>query len=220
MKVLIVEDDKTIRNFVAQGLKEEGFAVFSAADGKAGLDLALSGDFDLIILDLNLPKIDGLAVCRTLREKEFKTPILMLTARDSLENKIEGFDAGADDYLVKPFDLDELTARIRALLRRRSGRSEPVIRHREIMLDPAAHVVTRDGQPVELPPREFAVLQQLLEHRGRVLSRAQLEQNLYSWKDEVDSNAVEVHIHHLRRKLGAELIRTIRGVGYVIDKEA
>jgi DNA-binding response OmpR family regulator len=220
MRLLLVEDDELLGNGLQVGLQQSGYAVDWVKDGQSA-ELFLGADpYDLMILDIGLPKRSGIEVLRSLRKRGDPLPVLMLTARDTVEDKVAGLDSGADDYLVKPFDLDELAARIRALLRRRSGRSEPVIRHKDIVLDPASHVVTRAGQPVEIAPRVFAVLLQLLEHRGRVLSRAQLEQNLYSWKDEVDSNAVEVHIHHLRKKLGAELIRTLRGVGYVIDKDA
>ncbi len=219
MRILLVEDDELLGNGLQVGLQQSGYAVDWVKDGHSAELFLGAGAYDLMILDIGLPRRSGLEVLRTLRGGGSSLPVLLLTARDTVEDKVSGLDSGADDYLVKPFDLDELTARIRALLRRRSGRSEPVIRHRDIVLDPASHAVTRAGQPVELAPREFAVLLQLLENRGRVLSRAQLEQNLYSWKDEVDSNAVEVHIHHLRRKLWPELIRTIRGVGYVIDKE-
>lgn len=144
--------------------------------------------------------------------------MLILTARDTINDRVIGLDRGADDYMVKPFDLDELHARIRALLRRKDGRRSPIVKHGPIELDPAAHSVTKEGQAIDVPPREFAILQTLLENAGRVMSRTRLEESLYSWKDEVDSNAVEVHIHHLRKKLGAELIRTIRGVGYIVDK--
>jgi DNA-binding response OmpR family regulator len=220
MRLLLVEDDELLGNGLQVGLQQSGYAVDWVKDGQSAELFLGAGPYDLIILDIGLPKRSGIEVLRSLRKRGDPLPVLMLTARDTVEDKVAGLDSGADDYLVKPFDLDELAARIRALLRRRSGRSEPVIRHKDIVLDPASHVVTRAGQPVEIAPREFAVLLQLLEHRGRVLSRAQLEQNLYSWKDEVDSNAVEVHIHHLRKKLGAGLIRTLRGVGYVIDKDA
>jgi len=220
MRLLLVEDDELLGNGLQVGLQQSGYAVDWVKDGQSAELFLGAGTYDLMILDIGLPKRSGLEVLKSLRGAGNPLPVLLLTARDTVEDKVAGLDSGADDYLVKPFDLDELAARIRALLRRRSGRSEPVIRHRDIVLDPASHAVTHAGRPVELAPREFAVLQQLLENRGRVLSRAQLEQNLYSWKDEVDSNAVEVHIHHLRRKLWPELIRTIRGVGYVIDKEA
>ena len=155
---------------------------------------------------------------RRLRAKNDPLPVLILTARDTVADRVKGLDAGADDYLVKPFDLDELTARLRALLRRSGGRATPAIVHGKLCVDPAAHAATLDGSSVDLSPKEFAILLHLLENAGRVLSREQLEQSLYGWGEEVESNAVEVHIHHLRKKLGAELIRTIRGVGYLIDK--
>lgn len=219
MRLLVVEDDELLGNGLQVGLTQSGYAVDWVKDGQAaGLFLG-SGDYDLLILDLGLPKRSGLEVLKSLRDTGSDLPVLILTARDTVEDRVTGLDSGADDYLIKPFDLEELEARIRALLRRRSGRSEPLLRHRDIVLDPASHTVTRGGEVVEVSPREFALLQQLLENRGRVLSRAQLEQSLYSWKDEVESNAIEVHIHHLRKKFGADLIRTIRGVGYVVDKE-
>lgn len=219
MRVLLVEDDELLGNAVQVGLMQSGYAVDWAKDGQAAELFLESDPYDLLILDLGLPKRSGLEVLRSLRQQGKDLPVLILTARDTVEDKVIGLDSGADDYLVKPFDLDEVAARARALSRRRSGRSDPLVRHREIVLDPASHTVTRSGQSVDVSPREFALLQQLLEQRGKVLSRSRLEQSLYSWKDEIDSNAVEVHIHHLRRKLGSDLIRTIRGVGYVIDKE-
>jgi DNA-binding response OmpR family regulator len=220
MRLLLVEDDELLGNGLQVGLNQSGYAVDWVKDGQAAELFLGAGAYDLMILDIGLPRRSGMEVLQALRGRGDDMPVLMLTARDTVEDKVAGLDGGADDYLVKPFDLDEVTARIRALLRRHSGRSDPVIRHRDLLIDPAAHTVSRNGQPVDIAPREFAVLLQLLEHRGRVLSRARLEQGLYSWKDEVDSNAVEVHIHHLRRKLGPDLIRTIRGVGYVIDKDA
>jgi DNA-binding response OmpR family regulator len=220
MRLLLVEDDELLGNGLQVGLNQSGYAVDWVKDGQAAELFLGAGAYDLMILDIGLPRRSGMEVLQALRGRGNDLPVLMLTARDTVEDKVAGLDSGADDYLVKPFDLDEVTARIRALLRRHSGRSDPVIRHRDLLIDPAAHTVSRNGQPVDIAPREFAVLLQLLEHRGRVLSRARLEQGLYSWKDEVDSNAVEVHIHHLRRKLGPDLIRTIRGVGYVIDKDA
>ncbi len=220
MRLLLVEDDELLGNGLQVGLRQNGYAVDWVKDGRSAELFLAAGTYDLMILDLGLPARSGLEVLRTQRRGGSALPVLILTARDTVEDKVSGLDSGADDYLVKPFDLDELAARIRALLRRRSGRGEPVIRHRDLVLDPASHAVMRAGRPVDLSPREFAVLRQLLENRGRVLSRARLEQGLYSWADEIDSNAVEVHIHHLRRKLWPELIRTIRGVGYVIDKES
>jgi len=187
-------------------------------DGESADAALRTEDYELMVLDLGLPRRSGLEVLKSLRERGSDLPVLILTARDTVADRVAGLDAGADDYLVKPFDLDELQARIRALIRRRHGRSNPVIRHGSLMLDPAAHTVIQDDRPVKLSQREFAILQLLLENCGHVLSKTQLEEGLYAWGEEVESNAVEVYIHHLRKKLGAELIRTLRGVGYVIDK--
>jgi len=170
--------------------------------------------FELMLLDLGLPGRDGLSLLKALRERGLTLPVLILTARDAVSDRVAGLDAGADDYLIKPFDLDELAARIRALLRRRSGRSEPIIEYQGVVLEPATHRVSKDGAEVALSPREFALLQLLLERPGIILSRAQIEERLYGWGEEVESNAVEVHIHGLRRKLGAQFILTVRGVGY------
>jgi DNA-binding response OmpR family regulator len=219
VRILLVEDDELLGNGLQVGLTQSGYAVDWVRDGEAATLFVKSGQYGLLVLDLGLPKRSGLEVLRTLRQEGNDLPVLILTARDATGDKVIGLDSGADDYMVKPVDLDEVAARIRALLRRRSGRSVPVIRYRDIVLDPASHTVSKSGEAIDLSPREFALLQQLLEQKGRVLSRSQLEQSLYSWKDEVDSNAVEVHIHHLRRKLGSDLIRTIRGVGYVIDRK-
>ena len=203
---------------VRQGLADAGFAVDWVRDGRAA-DLALSTEtFDLVVLDLGLPRLSGMEVLKRARDRGRTAPVLILTARDATGDKVAGLDAGADDYLVKPVDIDELTARIRALTRRSAGRAAPLLTHGDLALDPAAHSVTLAGQPVELASREFALLQMLLESAGRVLTRSQLEQSLYGWGDEPDSNALEVHIHHLRRKLGSELIRTLRGVGYTIPR--
>jgi DNA-binding response OmpR family regulator len=218
LRLLVVEDDEILGNGIQTGLSQAGYAVDWVKDGEAAELFLKSQGYDLVILDLKLPKKSGLQVLQDLRATGEDTPVLILTARDTAKDKVLGLDSGADDYLVKPFCLDELGARIRALLRRRSGRSEPIIKHKDIVMDPASFTVSRNGDTIELSPKEFALLRMLLENRGRVLSRHRLEESLYSWKDEVDSNAVEVHIHHLRKKLGSELIRTIRGVGYVIDK--
>jgi two-component system response regulator QseB len=170
--------------------------------------------FDLALLDLGLPRKDGLHVLQALRARRQSLPVLIITARDAVSDRIQGLDAGADDYLVKPFDLDELAARIRALLRRKSGRPEPRMEHLGVTLDPATHAVNRDGREVDLSPKEFALLQLLLERPGTIHSRSQIEERLYGWGEEVESNAVEVHIHGLRRKLGADFILNVRGVGY------
>lgn len=217
MRLLLIEDDEVIGNGVQVGLSQGGYAVDWVKDGQSAELFLKSQEYDMVVLDLGLPKKSGLELLSNLRSAGRDTPVLILTARDSPPDRVLGLDTGADDYLVKPFDLDELGARIRALLRRRGGRSEPLIKHKDIVLDPASHSVSREGETVDLSPKEFALLQMLLENRGRVMSRHRLEESLYSWKEEVDSNAVEVHIHYLRKKLGAKLIRTIRGVGYVVD---
>lgn len=218
MRLLLVEDDKQLGKGIHAGLRQAGYAVDWVMDGDAAEAAVAHESYDLMVLDLGLPRRSGLDVLDSVRNRGKDLPVLILTARDTVTDKVTGLDRGADDYMIKPFDLDELNARIRALLRRKGGRSDPVIKHGDIQLDPAAHSVTKEGKIIEVPPREFAILQSLLENAGRVLSRTRLEESLYSWKDEVDSNAVEVHIHHLRKKLGAELIRTIRGVGYIVDK--
>jgi two-component system response regulator QseB len=218
MRLLLVEDDNMLGDGIRKGLKHSGYAVDWVQDGDSA-DLALkSEDYDVVVLDLGIPKRSGLDVLKDMRSRGQEVPVLILTARDTVDDRVRGLDTGADDYLVKPFDLDELSARIRALLRRHSGRSTPLIQHNAITLDPASHTVTRDGDIVDISPREFAVLQTLLDNVGRVVSRARLEEGLYAWNEEVESNAIEVHIHHLRKKLGSDLIRTIRGIGYIVDK--
>ena len=218
MRILLVEDDPELGDGLSVGLRQAGFAVDWLPDGEAA-DRALQVErFDLAVLDLGLPGMGGMAVLQRARQRGLDLPILILTARDATGDKVAGLDAGADDYLVKPIDLDELAARIRALTRRSAGRASPLLTHGALTLDPAAHQVLLAGQPVELAAREFALLQLLLENLGRVLTRSQLEQSLYGWNDEPESNALEVHIHHLRKKLGSELIRTLRGVGYTIPK--
>ena len=218
MRILLVEDDPELGDGLAIGLRQAGFAVDWLRDGHAA-DLALRDEgFDLVVLDLGLPRLSGMEVLKRARDRGQSLPILILTARDATGDKVSGLDAGADDYLVKPIDLDELSARIRALTRRSAGRAAPLLVHGELAIDPAAHRVTLAGQAVELSGREFSLLHMLLENAGRVLTRSQLEQSLYGWHDEPDSNALEVHIHHLRKKLGSELIRTLRGVGYTIPK--
>ena len=218
MRILLVEDDPELGDGLAIGLRQAGFAVDWLRDGHAA-DLALRDEsFDLVVLDLGLPRLSGMEVLKRARDRGQSLPILILTARDATGDKVSGLDAGADDYLVKPIDLDELSARIRALTRRSAGRAAPLLVHGELAIDLAAHRVTLAGQAVELSGREFSLLHMLLENAGRVLTRSQLEQSLYGWHDEPDSNALEVHIHHLRKKLGSELIRTLRGVGYTIAK--
>src|ERR1700716_3183951 len=199
---------------IRTGLKRDGFTVDWVRDGESADRVLRTEQFDLLLLDLGLPRKDGLQLLKSLRARHETLPVLIITARDAVSDRVQGLDAGADDYLIKPFDLDELAARIRALLRRKAGRSAPSIAHLGVVLDPAAHRVTRDGAEIALSPREFALLQLLLERPGVILSRAQIEERLYGWGEEVESNAVEVHIHGLRRKLGAQFILTVRGVGY------
>jgi two-component system, OmpR family, response regulator len=216
VRLLLVEDDAMLGEGLRRGLRQMGHAVDWVADGEAA-ELALAGEpYDVVLLDLGLPRKGGLQVLRELRRRGQRVPVLILTAQDGVPERVAGLDAGADDYLVKPFDLDELAARVRALQRRSSGRAEPLIEHGPLTLDPAAHEVSLSGAPVALSPREFALLQILLEHPGRPISRARLEERLYGWGEQVESNAVEVHVHALRRKLGAEWIKTLRGVGYMI----
>ncbi len=215
MRILLVEDDRMLGDGLQAGLTQAGYAVDWLRDGEAAVAALSTESFAAVVLDLGLPKRDGLSVLQWLRGRHDATPVLILTARDQLEDKVRGLDLGADDYVLKPFDLDEIAARLRALVRRAHGRPEPVLRLGEIELNPAARSVTRAGQPVELTPREFDLLHLLLENTDRVLTRRTLEEQLYTWNDAVDSNALEVHIHHLRKKLGNELIRTVRGVGYM-----
>jgi two-component system, OmpR family, response regulator QseB len=214
MRLLLVEDDPMIGDAIRAGLKREGFSVDWVTSAAAGREALGTTAYELALLDLGLPGGDGLSLLRALRGGGADTPVLIVTARDAVADRVAGLDAGADDYLVKPFDLDELAARIRALLRRKSGRPAPQLEHLGVVLDPATHRVTQDGREVALSPREFALLALLLERPGAILSRAQIEERLYGWGEEVESNAVEVHIHGLRRKLGAPFILTVRGVGY------
>lgn len=214
MRLLLVEDDPMIGEAIRAGLRREGFTVDWVRDGGSAGQALDTEPFELLLLDLGLPGGDGLQLLKTLRGRGSALPVLIITARDAVADRVAGLDAGADDYLVKPFALEELAARIRALLRRKSGRPEPRLEHLGVALDPATHRVTRDGADVALSPREFALLELLLERPGAILSRGQLEERLYGWGEEVESNAVEVHIHGLRRKLGAQFILTVRGVGY------
>lgn len=220
MRVLLVEDDPMIGDSLRRGLRLEGFTVDWVKDGRAA-ELALdTTEYALVLLDLGLPRKDGLSVLRGWRGREVTVPVLVLTARDAVPDRVAGLDSGADDYLVKPFDLSELLARVRALLRRRAGRARDLIELGALRLDVLARAVEYRGQPVALSGREFALLQALAESPGAVLSREQLEERLYGWGEEVESNAVEVHVHNLRRKLNPQLIRTIRGVGYRLENVA
>lgn len=219
MRLLLVEDDPMIGEGIRDGLGQEGFAVDWVRDGAAAETALGAEPYAAVLLDLGLPRKGGLEVLRAARAQRNDVPILVITARDAVADRIRGLDAGADDYLVKPFDLDELAARVRALVRRAEGRAEPVLRHGAIVLNPATRAATLGGRPVALSAREFALLHALMARPGMVLSRAQLEERLYGWGEEVGSNAVEVHIHNLRRKLGAGTIRNVRGVGYTIAAE-
>jgi two-component system, OmpR family, response regulator QseB len=220
MRILLVEDDALLGDGVKAGLKQAGFAVDWTQDGQAAKLALETEEYALMVLDLGLPKLTGIELLKWLRGNESKLSVLILTAHDTVSERVAGLNAGADDYLVKPFDLDELIARLNALLRRSAGQVLHTMKHSDIELSPAIHQVTKNGRRVELSVREFTLLYELLLHVGRVQSREQLEQYLYGWGEEVESNSVEVHIHHLRKKLGTELIRTLRGVGYVIDKES
>ena len=218
MRLLLVEDDEILGDGLQVGLRQAGYTVEWLRDGQAADNALMHNNFDLVVLDLGLPNLSGIQVLKKMRGRDDKTPVLILTARDSVEDRITGLDSGSDDYLVKPFDLDELCARLRALSRRSAGHAAPTLSHGEVELDPAAHRVTLAGQEVNLSGREFALLHYLLENIGRVIPRSRLEETLYGWEGEVESNSLEVFIHHLRKKLGQNLIRTVRGIGYTIDK--
>ena len=216
MRLLLVEDDPMIGSSVQRGLKQEGYTVDWVRDGAAAERAVANGVYELLLLDLGLPGKNGLELLATLRSRETPLLVLIITARDSIADRVKGLDAGADDYLVKPFSLDELSARVRALLRRQSGRASPVIEIGSLSLDPAAHTLTQKGMPVPLSKREFSLLHALMKQPGVPLSRAQIEESLYGWGEEIESNAVEVYIHSLRRKLGTDSIRNVRGVGYMV----
>jgi DNA-binding response OmpR family regulator len=219
MRILVVEDDPLLGDALQVGLRQRGFEADWVRDGVAA-QLALAGEpFAAAVLDLGLPRLDGIELLRRERARGSRTPVLVLTARDAVEERVRGLDSGADDYVVKPVDLDELAARLRALVRRSRGEPAPLLEIGPLRLDPASRSVVFRGQPVELQAKEFNLLQELMSNAGRVLSREQLASRLYAWGDEVESNAVEVHVHHLRRKLAPALIRTVRGVGYVLPRE-
>ena len=219
MRILLVEDDELLGDALKAGLMQLDYAVDWLKDGKSALSALKTENFDLIILDLGLPKLMGMDVLQLARKNNVKTPILILTARDSIDDRVKGLDNGADDYMTKPCDLDELGARARALIRRSQGRADALIQYENITLDPAAHSVLLDGKPVKVARREFALLHKLLENIGQVLSRESLIQSIYGWDEDVESNALEVHVHNLRKKLNANFIKTIRGVGYIIEKK-
>lgn len=219
MRLLLVEDDAMIGEAILQVLRAEHYAADWVRDGSMADQALRSASYDLVILDLGLPKKDGLEVLKALRGRHSATPVLVTTARDAIKDRVAGLDAGADDYLVKPFDTDEMLARVRALLRRSAGQAEPAFEHKGVSLNPATREATVHGQPVSLSAREWSVLEPLIARPGVVLSRTQLEEKLFSWKDDINSNAVEVYIHGVRKKLGSDFIQTVRGLGYLVPKE-
>lgn len=219
MRLLLVEDDEPLGDALKAGLIQSGYVVDWLKDGESARTALDIESFELIILDLGIPKLGGIPLLKHIRHIGNKTPVIVLTAHESVDSRVEGLDAGADDYMIKPFDLNELTARIRALVRRSQGRADTVIHYRNITLDPASHEVTLDGQEIHISRREFALLQKLVENVGLVISREQLMQSIYGWDEDLDSNALEVHIHNLRKKLNADFIRTIRGIGYIAEKD-
>lgn len=218
MRLLLVEDDPLLGDGICVGLTQEGYRVNWVQDGDAAANILKLEQYDLVVLDLGIPKLAGLDVLKQLRKRGNALPVLILTARDTVQDRVKGLDAGADDYLIKPFNLDELCARLRALTRRQNGSPTPTISIGMVSLDPVTYTVTMNGLLVAVSPKEFAILQILMGNMGKVLSRVRLEQSLYAWDEEAESNTVEVHICHLRKKLGMHFIRTMRGVGYIIDK--
>ena len=218
MRVLVVEDDALLGRGVQAALEQSGFAADWVRDGVAADAALQAGEYAAVVLDLGLPRLEGLELLRRRRAQRDRTPVLILSARDALEDRVAGLDVGADDYMVKPFRVEELAARLRALVRRAHGGAAPALGVAGVTLDPRARTVSWQGRPVELPAREFDVLHELMLNAGRVLSREHLQGRVYRWGEEVESNAIDVHVHHLRRKLAPELIRTIRGVGYVLAR--
>ncbi|MCF7966085.1 response regulator [Methylobacter sp. Wu8] len=219
MRLLLVEDDEILGDGLVEGLKMEGYAVDWLTNGKLADEALKINSYELIVLDLNLPDMEGLDILKALRARKDETPVMVLTAKDTVSDRVLGLDSGADDFVIKPFELDEVCARLRALARRNEGRSVPNIEYKGIVLDPASHQVTWNDEKVDLSQKEFEILSFLMSNIGRVISRARLEESLYSWDSDVESNTVEVHIHHLRKKLDPSIIRTVRGVGYIIDED-
>lgn len=218
MRILLVEDDFMIGDSIRTALRQEGYAVDWVRDGAVAEQALSSEHFDLVLLDLGLPKRDGIDVLRGFRARKKNIPVIIITARDAVEDRVKGLDAGADDYVVKPFDLHELAARIRSALRRSAGHSEPEVDILGVRINPATKEVTREGRAVLLSSREYAIVEALMLRPGAILSRAQLEDRMYGWGEEIESNAIEVYIHGVRRKLGADFIQNVRGVGYFIPK--
>lgn len=216
MRLLLVEDDLMIGRAVKHGLELAGITIDWVTDGASGLAAVANGVYDAVVLDIGLPRLDGLSLLRTVRSRRDNVPVLVISARDAVPDRIAGLNAGADDYLLKPFDLDELIARVRALVRRQAGAMTNTLLAGSLALDPVKRLVTQDGREVVLTAKEFALLEALLRRPGAVLSRERLEESIYGWAEEIGSNAVEVHLHNLRRKLGAKVIKNVRGVGYRI----
>jgi DNA-binding response OmpR family regulator len=219
VRILLVEDDTLLGNGVCAGLRRDDNAIDWVKNGETALSAVLETQYDCIILDIGLPKMSGLDVLKKMRRSNNDTPVLILTAQDDLSDRVKGLDAGADDYLVKPFEFAELNARLRALARRTRGKASEIIQYRSIKINTTAHTVEYNNLAIELSRREFALLVELVTNQGRVLSRHHLEQKLYSWGDEIESNTIEVYIHHLRKKLQSDLIKTVRGIGYIVAKE-
>ena len=219
MRILLVEDDPLLGDGIRKSLGHLGFTVDWMRDGIQGENALTSEEYAAVVLDLGLPRQDGLSLLQSVRNKGLHTPVLILTARDSKLDKLKGFNFGADDYVVKPLDMEELAARLRALIRRSAGRASPRIRLSKVEIDPDERLVWRDGKLIELSAKEFAVLELLVQNTGRVLTRAQLEQSIYGWGDGTDSNTIEVFIHHLRKKLGNDFIQTLRGIGYTVGRQ-
>ncbi len=219
MRILVVEDDALLGDGIQAGLKQQGFGVDWVRDGVAAQHAVENEPFAAVVLDLGLPRRSGLEVLKSLRQQNNSVPVLILTARDTVDDRITGLDAGADDYLVKPFDLGELSARLRALIRRAGGQASPVIAVGALSLDPAARTVSYRGEEKALSAREFDLLQVFMNNAGRVLNREQLASALYAWGEEIESNAIDVHLHHLRRKISPDIVQTLRGVGYLMPKE-
>lgn len=219
MRLLLVEDDEILGEGLVEGLKMEGYAVDWLTNGKLADEALKLNCYELVVLDLNLPDMEGLDILKALRARKDETPVMVLTAKDTVPDRVEGLDSGADDFVIKPFELDEVCARLRALARRNEGRSVPNIEYKGIVLDPASRQVTWNDEKVDLSQKEFEILSFLMSNIGKVISRARLEESMYSWDSDVESNTVEVHIHHLRKKLDPSIIRTVRGVGYIIDED-
>jgi two-component system response regulator QseB len=219
VRILLVEDDALLGDGVCAGLRRDDNSVDWVKNGETALSAIAETQYDCVILDIGLPKMSGLDVLQHIRESDNTVPVLILTAQDDIADRVKGLDAGADDYVIKPFEFAELCARLRALTRRTRGKASESIRYKDISIDTSAHYVEYNGKPVELSRREYTLLIEMITNQGRVLSRQHLEQKLYSWGDEVESNTIEVYIHHLRKKLYSDLIKTIRGIGYIVAKE-